>query len=87
MTLNLLAMRTQRLTNSSHYKFNFYRAKPKTRLNRRQLIRTNSIYDDGSDAEERKESPFRASLSFLFANITLHCYNHLMEKGRPALEK
>lgn len=69
-------------------KYKFYTANPKTKLNRKLLIRANSIYDDGTDPEQqRKKSRFSESLAKLLENITLHCYNRILENNRTTLEK
>lgn len=69
-------------------KYKFYTANPKTKINRKKLIRANSIYDDGTEPKATKQlSKFRASLHDLLNNITLHCYNHIMEIDRPLIEK
>lgn len=68
-------------------KFNFYTANPKTKLNRRRLIRTNSIYDDNTEDGTRKPSEFMKSFTSLLNNITLHCYNRMLEADRSIIEK
>lgn len=69
-------------------RFKFYAAHPKTKLNHKRLIRSNSIYDDGSvETAAKKPSRFRQSLSTLLDNITLHCYNHILEPNRSGWEK
>lgn len=68
-------------------KYKFYAANPKTKLNKRRLIRSNSIYDDGTHSAAKKVSRTKQSLIELLDNITLHCYNHLVEPNRTIIEK
>lgn len=68
-------------------KYKFYAANPNTKLNKRRLIRSNSIYDDGTDSAVKKLSRTRQSFIELLDNITLHCYNHLVEPNRSIIEK
>lgn len=68
-------------------RYKFYTANPKTKLNRKRLIRTNSIYDDGSEAEAQKKSKFMQEFTSLLENITLHCYNYLVTPNGSLIEK
>lgn len=82
-----IKMSANPLKDPAFSKYKFYTANPRTKLNKRRLARSNSIYDDGTGSATKKRSRVMESLEALLKNITLHCYNRLVEPDRSTIEK